>query len=85
MMKHIHTSKHRKGTKKQPPKADERDPIDTSQASCHICFMEVSVVTLAGDGWNINTVKCLIVIVLEFSSGEQLVQFSTVQQGRMSA
>ena len=36
----LEASKHRKITKKQPPKADEKDPLDTSQASCHICQAE---------------------------------------------
>ena len=34
------TPKHKKITKKQYLIADEKDPLDTSQASCHICQAE---------------------------------------------
>ena len=62
-------------------------PLATSAKQKHLdsFSMEVSVVTLAGDDQNSKTVKCLIIIVLEFSSGEQLVQFCTAQQERIGA
>ena len=62
-------------------------PLATSVRQKHpdSFSMEVSVVTLAGEDWHNNIVKGLIVIVPEFSSGEQLVQFSIAPQGRMGA